>query len=150
MHRLFIAFVALGIAMPLYFSAGIGRAPRTVFAECESAAEGRNVDGAYFAELPVCTAYRLRDGSETREFPAHQSDFHHAEPVYETLAGWERPLDGVDELDGLPEAARRYVDLVEREGGVAVTLVGTGRERERVLARGGQAAYSTALPVSRP
>ena len=43
-----------------------------------------------FAELPVCVRYRLRDGTETDEFPAHQSDFHHCEPVYETLAGWQR------------------------------------------------------------
>ena len=43
-----------------------------------------------FEELPVCVAYRLRDGSETRDFPAHQSDFHHAAPVYETLAGLGR------------------------------------------------------------
>jgi adenylosuccinate synthase len=100
---------------------------------------------SHFAELPVCTAYRLRDGRETREFPAHQSDFHHAEPVYEPLPGWEGPLDGVEELDGLPDAARRYVELVEREVGVEVTLVGTGRERERVLAR-----YERARPVIQP
>ena len=31
-----------------------------------------------FAELPVCVRYRLPDGTETDEFPAHQSDFHHA------------------------------------------------------------------------
>ena len=40
-----------------------------------------------FGEMPVCTRYRLPDGSETDEFPAHQRDFHHARPVYETLAG---------------------------------------------------------------
>ena len=34
-----------------------------------------------FAEMPVCIRYKLRDGSETEHFPAHQSDFHHAEPV---------------------------------------------------------------------
>src|SRR5438132_176977 len=28
-----------------------------------------------FTELPVCVRYRLRDGSETAEFPAYQSDF---------------------------------------------------------------------------
>ena len=49
-----------------------------------------------FGEIPVCTRYRLPDGSETAEFPAHQSDFHHARPVYETLPGWREPLDAVD------------------------------------------------------
>ena len=90
-----------------------------------------------FAELPVCVRYRLRDGSETDEFPAHQSDFHHAEPVYETLAGWEESLDDVTEVDELPDAARRYVDFVAKRLEVEVSLIGTGRERERVLARRG-------------
>ncbi len=83
-----------------------------------------------FAEVPVCVRYRLRDGSETDEFPAHQTDFHHAQPVYETLPGWEEPLDGE-----LPGAARAYVEFVERELDLEISLVGIGAERERVLAR---------------
>ena len=86
-----------------------------------------------FAELPVCVRYRLRDGSETEEFPAHQSDFHHCEPIYETLSGWEEPLDDVEDVAALPEAARRYVDFVESQLGVEVCLIGTGASRERVL-----------------
>jgi adenylosuccinate synthase len=89
-----------------------------------------------FAELPVCIRYRLRDGSETPDFPAHQSDFHHCRPVYETLAGWMEPLDEVTELEALPENARRYVEFVERELEVPVSLIGTGAERERVLSPG--------------
>jgi adenylosuccinate synthase len=88
-----------------------------------------------FAELPVCTRYRLRDGSETEDFPAHQSDFHHCEPVYETLPGWEQPLDSLTDVSELPPAARAYVELIEERLGVPVCLIGTGRERERVLER---------------
>jgi adenylosuccinate synthase len=82
-----------------------------------------------FAELPVCVRYRLRDGTETADFPAHQSDFHAAQPVYERLAGWEQPLDGE-----LPTAARAYVDFVERALEVEISLVGTGADRKRVVA----------------
>ncbi len=95
-----------------------------------------------FEELPVCVAYRLRDGSETRDFPAHQSDFHHAAPVYETLAGWAEPLDDVGSVDELPAAARAYVDFVERELKVEVSLIGTGAERERVLSPRGLEAVA--------
>jgi adenylosuccinate synthase len=84
---------------------------------------------SHFAEVPVCVAYRLRDGSETFDFPAHQSDFHHCQPVYETLPGWSEPI-----TDGLPDAARAYVDFVEQALGVEIALVGTGAERERVVA----------------
>jgi adenylosuccinate synthase len=82
-----------------------------------------------FAELPVCVRYRLPDGSETDEFLAHRSDFHHCKPVFETLRGWEREIG-----DELPAAARDYVAFVERALGVEVALVGTGAARDRVLA----------------
>ncbi len=88
---------------------------------------------SYFDELPVCVRYRLPDGRESDEFPAHQSDFHHADPVYDVLPGWREPLDGVTAVGDLPDAARRYLELVERTLEVEVSLIGTGRERERVL-----------------
>jgi adenylosuccinate synthase len=95
-----------------------------------------------FAELPVCTAYRLPDGSESSEFPAHQSDFHHAEPVYDVLPGWEEALDDVDGLARLPDAARRYVEYIEQALEVEVSLIGTGRAREDVLAQRGLEAIA--------
>ena len=82
-----------------------------------------------FAEIPVCVRYRLPDGNETEEFPAHQSDFHHCRPVFETLPGWEAAIEDV-----LPGAARSYVSFVEDELEVPVSLVGTGAAREHVLA----------------
>ena len=91
-----------------------------------------------FSELPVCVRYRLPDGTETEEFPAHQSDFHHCRPVYETLAGWEEPLDGIGSLSDLPAAARGYVAFVEDQLGVEVSLVGTGAERAQVLSARGR------------
>jgi adenylosuccinate synthase len=87
-----------------------------------------------FDEIPVCTRYRLPDGTEAEEFPAHQSDFHHARPVYTMLRGWREPLDGVAKVASLPDAARAYVEFVESQLEVEVSLVGTGAERERVLA----------------
>jgi adenylosuccinate synthase len=89
-----------------------------------------------FAEIPVCVRYKLPDGTETDEFPAHQSDFHHAQPIYEVLPGWQEPLDG-----SLPPAAQRYVEFVEEALELEVTMVGTGADRESVITRG-QPAYS--------
>jgi adenylosuccinate synthase len=95
-----------------------------------------------FAELPVCVRYRFRDGSETEDFPAHQSDFHHCEPVYESLSGWREPLDELTDAAELPGGARAYVELIEEQLGVEVCLIGTGRERERVLAQRGLEALA--------
>jgi adenylosuccinate synthase len=88
---------------------------------------------SHFAELPVCVRYKLRDGAESAHFPAHQSDFHAASPVYEVLPGWNEPLDGCTTVADLPDPARRYVEFVEQELDVEVTLIGTGADRDSVL-----------------
>ena len=90
-----------------------------------------------FPELPVCTRYRLEDGTETEDFPAHQSDFHHARPVYEVFPGWEEPLDEVERVQDLPPAARGYVDFVAAALEIDVCMIGTGAERERVVSERG-------------
>jgi adenylosuccinate synthase len=90
---------------------------------------------SHFSEVPVCVRYRLRSDVETNDFPAHQSDFHAARPISQPLPGWEEPLDGCASVADLPDAARRYVEFVERELGVEVTLIGTGAERTSVLTR---------------
>ena len=51
----------------------------------------------------------------------------------QTLPGWQQPLDRASSRDDLPDAARRYVEFVERGLDVPVELVGVGAARERVL-----------------
>jgi adenylosuccinate synthase len=87
-----------------------------------------------FDELPVCVRYRVRGGDETPHFPAHQSDFHHAKPVWQTLEGWAQPLDDCTSVADLPAAARAYVEFVESELEVPIELVGVGAARDSVLA----------------
>ena len=83
----------------------------------------------------MCVRYRLRDGTETADFPANQSDFHHAEPVYEVLAGWGEAIDDASGFAELPDPARRYTEFVEQELDVPVELIGTGAVGVRVLTR---------------
>jgi adenylosuccinate synthase len=97
-----------------------------------------------FDPIPVCTAYRLPGGEVIEEFPAHQSDFHHAEPVLEQLAGWTDDLDGATDFGALPDAARRYVRFVEERLGVPVTMVGVGQRRDQLLLLSGHPAVAPA------
>jgi adenylosuccinate synthase len=50
--------------------------------------------------------------------------------VYETLRGWGTGLGGVREAGQLPAAARALIELVEREVGIPVRVVGVGAERD--------------------
>ena len=86
-----------------------------------------------FDRIPVCVGYRLPDGTVLDEFPAHQSDFHHAQPVYEELEGWNTDISGVRTFDALPPAARRYLEFIEQQVGVPVAIVGTGQRRDQII-----------------
>ena len=108
-----------------------------------------------FSELPVCVRYRLRDGTETADFPSHQGDFHHAAPVYEVLAGWSEPIDDVAGFEDLPDAARSYVEFVENSAWVSNARRHGRRARARADAPSGGVdwsyCYSTCpMTVGRP
>jgi adenylosuccinate synthase len=86
-----------------------------------------------FDSIPVCTQYRLPDGTVTDDFPGHQSDFHHAQPVYEQLPGWNTDISAVRDLEQLPRAARDYLAFIERWVGVEVAIVGIGQRRDQII-----------------
>ena len=58
--------------------------------------------------IPVCVAYDV-GGVRHDEMPMTQTDFHHAQPVYEHFDGWEEDISGARALDDLPKAAQQYV-----------------------------------------
>ena len=82
--------------------------------------------------LRLCTGYRY-EGEEYDDFPAHQSVFHKAEPVFEELPGWDEDISGATSFDELPATAQAYVRRIEELGGVPVRWVSVGAGREQSL-----------------
>lgn len=58
-------------------------------------------------------------------------------PRYLELDGWRQPVAGVRDEARLPDAARRYIDLIETRIDAPVVLVSTGSEREDCVFRNG-------------
>ena len=58
-----------------------------------------------------------------------------ARPVFTTLPGWKCDISGVRKWEDLPEAARNYVEYVEREIGCHITYVSVGPERDSIIIR---------------
>ncbi|YAL82955.1 adenylosuccinate synthase [Dermacoccaceae bacterium W4C1] len=84
--------------------------------------------------VPVCVAYDV-DGVRHTEMPVNQTDFHHAVPVYEELAGWWEDISQCREYADLPENARRYVEFVEEQIGARISVIGVGPGRDEVIVR---------------
>jgi adenylosuccinate synthase len=87
-------------------------------------------------ELKVCTAYRLGD-RVVSDGSLSAADLARAEPVYETLPGWDDDLRKVKVFSALPKAAQRYISLIEERASVPVTVLSVGPERNQTLVRGG-------------
>jgi len=85
-----------------------------------------------FAEIPVGVGYRL-DGQEIDSMPADVETIGRVEPIYETVAGWQRPLNEVRRLADLPAAARAYVDRLQDLAGAPVRYVSVGTRRDQII-----------------
>ena len=83
-------------------------------------------------EIQVCTAYTI-DGKTTTRFPTDLRTLERAEPVYETLPGFDGDLGDARSLDDLPDTARDYLGFVAERTGVPVKVVSTGPKREETL-----------------
>ncbi len=80
--------------------------------------------------LSLCVAYE-RGGERREEFP--QEDVEHWRPVYDTVPGWTGDLGGARSAADLPEAARRYVELIERLAGCPVAMISVGSRRHETI-----------------
>ncbi len=85
-----------------------------------------------FDQVKICTGYRL-DGDPLANYPDRSDVLARVEPVYEELDGWGSVLTDAREPDQLPAEARRFIEIVEREVGVPVRVVGVGAERDDYL-----------------
>src|SRR2546426_1921302 len=85
-----------------------------------------------FAEIPVGVGYRL-DGEVIDSMPADVETIGRVEPIYETVPGWQKPLNAVRRLADLPPAARAYVDRLQDLAGAPVRYVSVGTRRDQII-----------------
>lgn len=127
------------------FGATTGRPRRMGWFDCVASRYGVRMQGAtevaltvldvlgYLDEIPVCVGYEI-DGEVTKDFPV-TAQLKKAKPVYETLPGWKEDIRGITEYDKLPENCRKYIEFIEKELGVPVTMVSNGPKREEIIYR---------------
>jgi len=87
----------------------------------------------YLEELPVCVGYHI-DGEVTRDFPATVK-LKKAKPVYVTLPGWKCDIRGIRKYEDLPENCRKYIEFIEKELQVPITMVSNGPGRDEIIYR---------------
>lgn len=84
--------------------------------------------------IPVITEYKI-GGKTVSEF-SPVSDLERAVPQVTMVAGWQCDISACRSWDELPEAARNYVNLLEKLTGHAISLISVGAERNEFLVKG--------------
>ena len=85
-------------------------------------------------EIPICVAYDV-DGKRFDEMPLTQTDFHHAEPIYETMPAWDEDITECREFEDLPQKAQDYVLRLEELSGAPISYIGVGPGRDQTIVR---------------
>lgn len=86
------------------------------------------------SELNLCIQYRYQD--QILSFPPQvENGLAMVEPVYEKLSGWSEDISKVKKWDQLPSAAQKYIEKIEDELRVKVSIVSVGPERGQTLFR---------------
>ena len=85
-----------------------------------------------FETIKICTGYWL-DGHVLENYPDRSELLAQVEPIYESIDGWGSGLTDTREPGQLPPQAQRFIEIVEREVGIPVRVVGVGAERDDYL-----------------
>jgi adenylosuccinate synthase len=82
--------------------------------------------------IKVCVAYKC-DGKRCETVPGDYRMLEKCEPVYEDLPGWNEDISACRNLDELPQAARDYLEYLEKLVDAPIELVSVGSERSQVI-----------------
>lgn len=85
-----------------------------------------------FENIRACVAYTI-DGVETEKFP--YSIEGEIDPVYIDLPGWKTDMSGMRSENEFPEEFNAYLNFLEAELGVPITIVSVGPDREQTILR---------------
>ena len=127
------------------FGATTGRPRRMGWFDCVASRYGVQAQGAtqavltvidalgYLDEIPVCVGYEV-DGKILKDFPTTPTR-NRCKPVGVVLPGWKSDVRGIKKYEDLPENCRKYVEFIEKELGVPVTMVSNGPGRDELIVR---------------
>lgn len=86
-----------------------------------------------FKTLKVCTAYNYR-GETIQHFPFN-IDEENVTPIYTELKGWNADLTEMIEASQMPKPLMDYIEFLEKELEIPITIVSVGPDRKQTIVR---------------
>lgn len=86
-----------------------------------------------FDTIEVCTHYEI-DGKMYDYFPYDINSLD-IKPVYNKIKGWNKDLTGLTDMASAPKEFMDYIEYLEQELNVPITIVSVGPDRKQTLMR---------------
>jgi adenylosuccinate synthase len=86
-----------------------------------------------FKTLKVCTAYNYK--GETITHLPYNIEEENITPIYTELKGWKADLTGMTETSQLPSELNDYIEYLEKELNIPITIVSVGPDRKQTIVR---------------
>ncbi len=86
-----------------------------------------------FKTLKVCTAYNYK-GKEIHHLP-YNIEPENVTPIYTDFKGWNEDLTEMTEAANMPEALVDYIEFLEKELEIPITIVSVGPDRKQTIIR---------------
>jgi adenylosuccinate synthase len=86
-----------------------------------------------FKTLKVCTAYKYK-GEVISHFP-YNIEPENVEPIYTEVDGWAEDLTEMSKDSQMPKALNDYIEFLEKELEIPITIVSVGPDRKQTIFR---------------
>ena len=86
-----------------------------------------------FKTLKVCTSYNYK-GKEITHLP-YNIEAENVTPIYTEFSGWNEDLTTMTEDAQMPKALNDYIEFLEKELEIPITIVSVGPDRKQTIVR---------------
>jgi len=83
-----------------------------------------------FETIKIATKYKVNGELTDRYNSAYDAQI---EPIYQDFSGWKTDISKLSKWDELPTELTQYIQFIEKEVGVPITIVSVGPDREATL-----------------
>jgi len=85
-----------------------------------------------FEKINVCVGYEI-NGKKLKYFPTNVYDLENAEPIYETLDGWNEDISFARNFDELPSKAKDYLNFIADKSNFEIGIISVGPKRDQTI-----------------
>lgn len=83
-----------------------------------------------FEFIKICVGYEI-NGEVVEQFPFELND--NVKPIYVELPGWKTDLTKIKDQNEFPEELNNYINFIEEEMGIPVSIASVGPNREQTI-----------------